>query len=178
MTIIETPRLLLRHWKETDLPTFAAMNADAEVMRFFPETYDEQRTKELYDVIQEEFAARGYGLYAAEERESGAFIGFIGFHWATFDADFCPCLEIGWRLGKASWNKGYATEGARACLKYGFSQLGFEAVTAFTAELNKPSQRVMQKIGMRFLEAFAHPEVPADHPLKPHVRYIIEKNDM
>ncbi len=177
MTVIETQRLLLRRWRESDLEDFAAMNADPQVMRFFPEPYDRARTKELYDRIQEEFAQYGYSLYAAEEKDSGSFMGLIGFHWARFEANFCPCLEIGWRLARGFWNKGYATEGARACLEYGFSQLGFEVVNSFTAEINKPSQRVMQKIGMRYLQDFSHPDVPEGHPLKPHVRYVIEKND-
>ena len=175
---IETPRLLLRRWKESDIAVFTKMNLDAEVMRYFPAPYSEERTKQSYDAIQEEFAKYGYSLYAAEEKSSGNFIGFIGFHWARFDADFCPCIEIGWRLDKDYWHKGYATEGAKACLQHGFDHLGFDTIYSFTAVKNLPSEHVMQKIGMHFYQFFDHPQVPDDHPLKPHVCYVISKNDM
>lgn len=171
---IETPRLLLRQWKETDLKDFARMNADAEVMRYFPEPLSAEQTTRFYDIIQWEFSEYGYGLYAAEEKSGGGFMGFIGFHRADFEAEFCPCVEIGWRLGKQFWNKGYATEGAKECLKYGFENLGFERVYSFTAVENLPSQRVMQKIGMNFHCFFQHPKVPQNHRLRPHVCYIIQ----
>jgi len=171
---IETPRLLLRRWRETDFDAFAKINANKDVMRFFPDVYDKERTKQLYDIIQEEFQELEYGLYAVEEKSSGNFIGFIGFHWARFDVDFCPCVEIGWRLDKDYWNRGYATEGAKACLKHGFARLGFDRVYSFTAVENVPSQRVMQKIGMRVYKYFEHPEVPEENPLRPHVCYVIE----
>lgn len=178
MTVeIETPRLLLRRWEHADLGGFTAMNADPQVMRYFPQPYSEARTLQLYDAIQKEFAEYGYGLYAAQEKSSDAFMGFIGFHWARFDADFCPCIEIGWRLGREFWNRGYATEGAKACLAHGFSRLGFERVYSFTSVTNLPSQRVMQKIGMRPYTSFEHPEVAAGHPLRPHVCYAIDKDD-
>lgn len=175
MTHIETPRLLLRQWKDADLDDFARLNADPQVMRYFPEPYSGDRTKQLYDLIQEEFAEYGYGLYAAEEKSSGKFIGFIGFHWARMDADFCPCIEIGWRLDKEYWGKGYAPEGAKACLEHGFAHLGFERVYAYTAVSNIPSQRVMQKAGMRLDRYFDHPDVPENHPLRCHVCYAIDK---
>ncbi|ULQ60435.1 GNAT family N-acetyltransferase [Brucepastera parasyntrophica] len=178
ITVIETPRLALRHWKESDMVPFIRMNADTEVMRYFPEPYEEDRTRCFYDAIITEFSDYGYGLYAAEEKNSGGFIGFIGFHRANFKAAFCPCIEIGWRLDKSFWNRGYAAEGANACLKYGFEYLGFDRVYSFTAVENLPSQRVMQKIGMRLEQYFDHPDVQDGHPLKPHVCYTITKKDM
>ena len=174
---IKTPRLLLRRWRETDLGAFTKMNADPEVMRHFPEAYSEERTKQFYNIIQKEFSEYGYGLYAVEEKSNSSFIGFIGFHWARFAADFCPCIEIGWRLDKDYWNKGYATEGAKACLEYGFAHLGFDSVYSFTSNKNIPSQRVMQKIGMRLYQHFEHPEIAENHPLRPHVCYVIDKSD-
>ncbi len=169
---LETPRLRLRHWLPTDIEPFMCMNADAEVMHYFPEPYTRERTQALVQSIQQEFRQYGYGLYAAEEKESGQFMGFIGFHHATFTADFCPCVEIGWRLSKAFWNKGLATEGALACLAHGFRHFGFAKVYSFTARVNTPSQRVMQKIGMRFMQHFQHPTLPQGHPLRPHVLYV------
>jgi len=153
------------------------MNADTTVMRFFPATLSADETKAFYDSIQQEFSEYGYGLYAVEEKDSGCFIGYIGFHWARFDMDFCPCIEIGWRIDKKYWNKGYATEGAAACLKHGFDNLGFDEVVSFTATENIASKRVMQKIGMHFERYFEHPKVAEGHPLRPHVFYRIKKND-
>ena len=175
-TEIETPRLLLRRWRESDLELFAEMNADPEVMRYFPEPYSQERTKTLFDAIQREFAEYGYGLYAVEEKATGQFMGHTGFHHAELDVDFCPCIEIGWRLHKAFWNKEYATEGAKACLRHGFNRLGFDKVYSFTAVVNLPSERVMQKIGMKLERHFEHPEVPEGHPLRPHVLYVATKN--
>lgn len=172
-TIIQTPRLLLRHWRESDCEPFIAMNRSPRVMRYFPEPYSREQTLALYDRIQQEFTEKGYGLYAAEERESGRFIGFIGFHQADFAADFCPCVEISWRLNAPFWNRGYATEGARACLKEGFDRLGFTAVYSFTARCNRPSERVMQKLGMEYLCEFEHPGVACGSPLRTHVCYRI-----
>jgi len=172
---METPRLLLRRWQEHDLAGFVQMNADPEVMRYFPAPYTEEGTRHFYDIIQQEFLDFGYGLYAAQEKCSGSFMGFIGFHWARFEADFCPCLEIGWRLDKRFWGKGYATEGAKACLEHGFENLGLEKVYSFTSVTNIPSQRVMQKIGMELAERFDHPRVAEGHPLRPHVCYLAEK---
>lgn len=175
-TEIETPRLLLRRWRQSDLDLFAEMNADPEVMRYFPEPCSQERTKTLFDAIQREFADYGYGPFAAEEKTTGQFMGCIGFHRAEFAVDFCPCIEILWRLGKAFWNKGYATEGAKACLKHGFSRLGFDKLYSFTAVINLPSERVMQRIGMKLERHFEHPEVPEGHPLRPHVLYVATKN--
>ena len=172
---IETPRLYLRRWEQADLDTFAAMNAEKEVMRYYPETFSRERTEETYRIVQAEFAENNFGLYAAEEKSSGSFMGYIGFHHANLDTGFCPCVEIGWRLAKQFWNNGYATEGARACLAHGFSNLGFSEVYSFTAVANTPSQNVMRKIGMQFYEHFEHPGIPAGHPLRPHVCYVIRK---
>jgi len=173
---IETPRMLLRGWEDEDIAGFIKMNADAEVMRYFPQPYDEARTVRLHDAIQCEFAEYGYGLYVAEEKAGGSFMGFIGFHHTDIEADFCPCTEIGWRLDKHFWNKGYATEGASACLKYGFERLGFDKVYSFTAVENTPSRRVMQKAGMRFEKYFDHPGLAKGHPLRTHICFSAEKH--
>lgn len=173
---IETDRLLLRRWQESDLEPFIKMNQDAEVMRYFPDIMNPEQTIDLYNRIQQEFLEYNYGLYAAEEKISGQFIGFTGFHWARMDVDFCPCVEIGWRLDKAFWGQGYATEGAKACLQFGFHKLNFHEVHSFTAVKNKASQRVMQKNRMQPKQYFEHPGIAENHPLRPHVCYRIERN--
>ncbi|WP_260411201.1 GNAT family N-acetyltransferase [Cohnella xylanilytica] len=171
----ETSRLRLRDWSDADLEPFARMNADAEVMRYFPATMSGEATRAFYESILRDFREDGFGFYAAEEKESGEFIGFIGLRRVTFEADFTPCVEIGWRLRRESWGRGYATEGAEACLELGFGELGLPEIYSFTAEVNQPSWNVMRKIGMSFVGTFDHPRVSADSPLCKHVLYRIGK---
>lgn len=175
MIYLETSRLNLRDWLSADLEHFCKMNADPDVMNYFPRVLSSAETERFYQVILAEFKEYGFGLYAVEEKRTKEFIGFIGFHRATFESDFTPCIEIGWRLKKNAWGQGYATEGARACLEYGFKNLGFSEVVSFTAEINKPSVNVMKKIGMKPVKTFLHPRVDQDSPLKKHVLYQTRK---
>lgn len=175
MTYIETSRLILRDWLESDRVIFQRMNADPEVMRFFPKTSSQEETNHFILAIEKELKESNYGLYAVEVKATGNFIGFIGFHKASFSAGFTPCIEIGWRLCKSAWGNGYATEGAKACLVYGFENLGFEEVYSFTASINLPSENVMKKIGLQFVGEFEHPNVDNGSILKNHVLYHIKK---
>lgn len=170
---IETPRLLLRDWKEEDSASFSRMNSDKEVMKYFPKTLSAEETTGLYQKILTEFKESGYGLYAAEIKENNEFIGFIGFHKALFDADFTPCIEIGWRLKKEAWGKGYATEGALACLEYGARELKFPDIYSFTASINQPSRNVMEKSGLNYIKHFDHPNMKEGSKLVDHVLYHI-----
>ncbi|MEK8131856.1 GNAT family N-acetyltransferase [Paenibacillus filicis] len=176
MIYMETARLQLRDWEETDLEPFSRLNADEEVMTYFTKTLSAEETHVFYQSIVSEFKACGYGLYAVEVKENKEFIGFIGFRRATFEADFTPCIEIGWRLKKAAWGKGYATEGAEACLQYGFNSLGFVDVYSFTADLNAPSKNVMKKIGMSFMKTFDHPKVEKGSLLYKHVLFHVNRD--
>jgi ribosomal-protein-alanine N-acetyltransferase len=90
-----------------------------------------------------------------------------------------PCVEVGWRLARAHWGKGYATEGARAALDYGFATRGLAEIVSFTAETNLRSRRVMERIGMRRnpAEDFDHPNLPAGHALRRHVLFRIAAAD-
>lgn len=175
--IFESPRLGFRMWKESDREIFARMNANNEVMRYFPKTLDSRETDDFLYRVQEHFKEKGYGLWAVELKDTKEFIGFIGLLNATFEADFTPCVEIGWRLDNKYWNKGYATEGAKACLEYGFNKLNLSSIYSFTAEINKPSENVMKKIGLKKVGGFKHPKVEASSPLKPHVLYKISKEE-
>lgn len=175
MIYLETSRLQLRDWEETDLESFSRLNADEQVMKYFPKTLSAEETNVFYKSIISEFKEYGFGLYAVEVKENKEFIGFIGFHRATLEADFTPCIEIGWRLKREAWGKGYATEGAAACLQYGFNKLGFNDVYSFTADVNNPSKKVMIKIGMSFIKIFSHPNVEKDSPLNKHVLFRIKQ---
>lgn len=177
MIYFESPRLKFRDWKYIDLEKFKIINKDKEVMKFFPSILSVDETEKFYEVIQEEFEQYGYGLFAVEDKENGEFVGFIGFHWARFDSKFTPCIEIGWRLDKNAWGKGFATEGAKACLNYGFGILGFGRIYSFTSKINIKSEKVMKKIGLVKLDEFDHPKLDKCSNLLRHVLYCITLND-
>jgi RimJ/RimL family protein N-acetyltransferase len=173
MTMLETPRLLLRPWQESDRHPFHQMNADPRVMEFFAAPLSPAESDATIDRIQAHFAQHGFGFFAAELRATGEFIGFAGMSHVPFEAHFTPCVEIGWRLAAAHWNQGLATEGARACLRYAFEELALAEVVAFTVPANRRSRRVMEKLGMSHDPAddFDHPRLPEGHPLRRHVLY-------
>jgi RimJ/RimL family protein N-acetyltransferase len=159
--VIETPRLILRPWREADRAPFARMNADPRVMEFFPACLSRVESDTLFDRVRSE-------LLAAELRETGEFIGYIGLSVPTFEAHFTPCVEIGWRLAAEHWGRGLATEGARAVLA------GAEGeIVSFTTVGNWRSRRVMEKLGLTHdpRDDFDHPRLPEGHPLRRHVLY-------
>lgn len=170
MKYIETERLILRSWRTDDLPLFAAINSDERVMRYFPAPLTEAETEAFYHRIKDEFRRNGWGLFAVELKSTGDFIGYVGLHEIGFEADFAPGVEIGWRLSADHHNRGYATEAAKAVLQYA-AELGMQRVYSFTAAINHPSERVMQKIGMTKIGEFRHPKLSADSPLLTHVLY-------
>jgi len=173
--LIVTERLVLRDWRDADLDPFIAMNADPVVMEFFPQIYTEERTRRFVALIGERWTELGYSLWAAERKDTGRFIGYIGLWPATFAAHFTPAVEVGWRLSADQWGQGYATEGARAALDYGFSTVGLDEIVSFTSAINVRSWRVMERLGMRRDVAgdFDHPNLPEGHPLRPHLLYRI-----
>jgi [ribosomal protein S5]-alanine N-acetyltransferase len=174
MIYFETKRLIFRDWNEQDLNEFRMMNKNTRVMEYFTKTLNEEETDRFYNIIQDEFRNYGYGLYAVETRHNNDFIGFIGFHWANFNSQFTPCIEIGWRLKYEAWGNGFATEGAKACLKYGFDTLGFNKIYSFTSKINLPSENVMKKVGMVKVMEFEHPNIIENNPLRKHVLYSID----
>ncbi len=172
---LTTERLRLRRWLDSDRAPFRALNGDARVMEFMPGLLTAQASEALIGRIEGHFERRGFGLFAAEFREGGAFVGFIGLSVPAFDAPFMPAVEIGWRLATEFWGRGLATEGAREVLRYGFEELGLSGVVSFATEANTRSRRVMEKLGMTHDPAddFEHPDLPAGHPLRHHVLYRI-----
>lgn len=141
-------------------------------MEYFPGLMSDEQSEASYIRAVEHREKHGYCFWAAELRESSEFIGFIGIQNTWFEAPFTPCIEIGWRLMKEHWNKGFATEGASACLKWAYEN-SINEVYSFTPVQNKPSQRVMQKIGMQQVGTFRHPLLAEDSPLVKHVLYRI-----
>ena len=174
---VETPRLLLRDWTDADAEPFAAMNADPRVMEFFPRGLDRADSDSLISHIRASITRDGFGLYAVEAKDTGAFVGFTGLARPGFDAPFMPAIEIGWRLARESWGNGYATEAAGAAVDHAFGSLGLDALVSYTTEWNRRSRRVMEKIGMTRdpRDDFMHPKLPPGHKLAPHVLYRIDR---
>jgi ribosomal-protein-alanine N-acetyltransferase len=172
--IFETDRLIFRDWEKPDTPPFVEMCADPKVMEFLSKPLTQHEALTTINRIQSHFKKNGFGLYAVEKKATKRFIGFIGFMIPNFEHYFTPCVEIGWRIQSTEWNMGYATEGATACLRFGFSELGFKKIHSFTSVRNLASQRVMQKIGLNRKGIFYHPMLPVDHSLSEHILYCTE----
>ena len=177
-TPIETPRLILRPWRDADREPFAALNADPIVMRHFPQTIGRDASDAFIDRMIALAERNGYSFAAIESRADGAFLGMAGIGDVNFDAPFGPAVEIGWRLPRYAWGRGIASEAARAWLRYGFTTAGLESIVSFTATTNERSEAVMRRIGMVRAEppTFDHPLLPDDHPLRRHVLYVITQH--
>ncbi len=156
------------------------MNADLRVMEHFVAPLSRSESDAFVKRIQDHFVEYGFGLWAVEAPDVSEFVGFVGLSVPRFEAHFTPCVEIGWRFAFDYWGRGYATEGAEACLRFAFSEVGSEEVVSFTVPANVRSLRVMEKLGMR-RDAdgdFDHPGVPAGHPLRQHVLYRLSRTRM
>ena len=158
--VLRTERLVMRGWAEADRAPFAEMNADPEVMEHFPSTMTRDASDAFVDRIEQHFAERGYGLWVVEA--DGEFLGFTGLQVPRFQVDWMdereqPVLEVGWRLRRSVWGRGYATEAAAAALEFAFGQLGRGEVVSFTVVGNLRSRAVMERVGMRHLTDYDHP---------------------
>jgi RimJ/RimL family protein N-acetyltransferase len=169
---------VLRDWRASDREPFAALNADPEVMRHFPAPLSRAASDASIDAWRERFARQGWSNGAVELAATGTFVGFVGLSVPRRTLPCSPCVEIGWRLARAHWGRGYATEAARAALAAGFERIGLDAIVSFTALGNAPSRRVMERIGMADTgRDFEHPGVPEGHPLRMHCLYAIARED-
>ena len=157
--VLETERLILRPWRDDDLEPFAAMNADPEVMRFLSGGIPMAREDSDAMVARNRahFEKHGFGLWAVMRKDNAHFAGFIGLATPAFLPEVLPTFEIGWRLGRAHWGQGLATEGARRSLDYGFEEAGLDEVCSIHDPGNVASRRVMEKLGMRFDRDTTHP---------------------
>ncbi|HEX7077437.1 MAG TPA: GNAT family N-acetyltransferase [Candidatus Eisenbacteria bacterium] len=176
---IRTDRLLLRRWLPSDRAPFAAMNADPRVTEFLPTPLSREESDAFVARIEAHFEKHGYGHWAVEIPGVTPFAGFVGLSTPRFDAPFQPCVEIGWRFAAEHWGRGYATEGARAVLAFGFDVLRLGEIVSFTVPANARSRHVMEKIGMTRgpKDDFDHPLLPEGHPLRRHVLYRIARGD-
>jgi ribosomal-protein-alanine N-acetyltransferase len=172
--VLESERLLLRHWRDADVGPWVAMCADPRVMEFLP-PYREGQAEAVAARARERLAENGYGWWALEVKGVAPFAGVISLQMVPFEAAFTPALEVGWRLAYEHWGQGYATEGAALALRFAFDVLERDDVVAITTARNVRSQRVMQRLGMTRdpKDDFDHPRLPEGHPLRPHVLYRI-----
>jgi RimJ/RimL family protein N-acetyltransferase len=178
---LETERLVLRQWRDDDREPFARMNADSRVMEYFPSALTREESDALVDRIELHWRTHGFGLYAVDHKVAARnechFIGFIGLARPSFEIDFTPCIEIGWRLDTSAWGHGFATEGARAAADCAIGPQGLDEIVSFTSVGNARSRRVMEKIGMTHdaRDDFDHPRIPEGHPLRRHVLYRLRR---
>jgi ribosomal-protein-alanine N-acetyltransferase len=171
--LIDTGRIILREWRDDDLDAFAALNADPAVMEHMPKRLTPRESDETAMRIRKALEDRGWGLWALEAPGAARFCGFVGLQPVPFETHFTPRVEVGWRLARAQWGRGYATEGARAAIAYAFEKLGETEIVAMTVPSNIRSQRVMQRLGMTrdAADDFDHPRLAEGHPLRRHVLY-------
>lgn len=161
--IFTSQRLGFRNWTETDLPEFAQLNADKNVMQHFPATLTEKETSDFIKRLQQHYEKHGHTYFAVELLETGEFIGFIGLVYQEYTSAYTPATDIGWRLKKTAWGKGFATEGAKRCLEFAFNHLQLDKVIATCTKNNTPSENVMIKAGMKKIGEFNHPKL-IDYP--------------
>jgi RimJ/RimL family protein N-acetyltransferase len=168
---LETERLIMRRWQESDRAPFAELNADPETMRFFPNTLDRTASNALIEMIETRFDRQGFGFWALEVAATGTFIGFTGLNPLPEGVPGAGGMEVGWRLAKHAWRHGYATEAARGALGVAFDNMGLPEIWSMSAVLNEPSQAVMRRLGLTETTRFDHPRIPPGDPLRPQVAY-------
>jgi RimJ/RimL family protein N-acetyltransferase len=172
---IRTERLLMRRWRDSDRRPFAAMNADPEVMRYFPAMLDRVASDEYVDRMEALFERQGFGLWALEDAATGRFLGFTGLNPMPAGVPGAGGMEVGWRLARHAWHHGYATEAGATAIGVAFRGAGLAEVWSMTAVLNEPSQAVMRRLGMTLQAHFEHPRIETGHPLRPHVLFRIPR---
>ena len=175
--MIETPRLILRPWRESDFAPFAELNADPFVMRYMRGVLTREESDAYIQRIQQHLADHRFCKWAVEAPGVAPFIGAVGLSHVRFEASFTPAIEIAWRLNRPFWGQGYATEAAGAAIKDGFTRIGLQEIVAFTRPANIPSQQVMERLGMQRSIEFDHPLLPKDSPLRHHILYRLHPPD-
>lgn len=171
--MLETQRLILRQWKDSDFPIFAQINTHPNVREFFYQPATIESSIGMAERLRDRIDKNGYGLWAVEIKLTGEFIGFTGLAKVFFNATPTDHTEIAWRLDPTHWGKGYATEAAHAVLEDGFVRIGLPEIIAYTVPHNDASRRIMDKIGMTHNpdDDFDHPDVPKDHRMCRMVLY-------
>lgn len=163
MTFPTSDRLIFKAWQPSDFENLFRLTSNEKTQRFFPKPHDEKLAKDLFDRLIAQFDKFGFTYYPVFEKETKHFIGFIGCAWQKEIHELCPFVDIGWRLLPEFWGKGYATEGAKACLDFIFDETEITQIYSMATKENIPSIAVMKKLGMEYLEIFDHPKLK-DYP--------------
>ncbi|CAN7205465.1 GNAT family N-acetyltransferase [Phenylobacterium sp. LjRoot225] len=171
--MIETARLILRPFRKEDRAPFAAINGDPRVSDWLGGPIDRAASDAAIDRISAHIGEHGFGFWAAERKADGRLIGMIGLKQMAPDLPPAPAIEAGWRLSPDVWGQGFAVEGGRAAIGWGFAYLAANEIIAITAVDNLRSRAVMEKVGMveQPAWAFDHPGLVENHPLRRHVVY-------
>lgn len=173
--LFQSERLGFRNWNLSDIDELHEMNSDEKVMEFFPSIPTKEQTIEFIHRMRKQFENKGFCYFAVDKLENNEFIGFIGLLEQTYEADFTPCVDIGWRIKSNEWNKGLASEGAKKCLEYAFNSLKIKNVYSITPKINTKSQHIMEKIGMKKQYEFEHSLLTNNERLKTCVLYKLGK---
>ncbi|GAA5090381.1 GNAT family N-acetyltransferase [Chryseobacterium ginsengisoli] len=176
--IFTSQRLGFRNWESTDIEEMFQINTDEEVMEFFPGIATKEQIIDFIERMKSQFVYKGFCYFAVDKLENGEFIGFIGLSEQTYEAEFTPCIDIGWRIKRNEWNKGFATEGAKRCLDYALNDLKIKEIYSIAPKINTKSEHIMTKIGLRKQYEFEHPLLINDERLKICVlyKYDLSKN--
>lgn len=174
--MIETERLILRQWQASDLKPFAELNADPDVMRYFPARLTPEESDNLASRFKNIIDTNnGWGFWAVELKATKEFVGTVGLLYQADRFNFSPCTEIGWRLARPFWQQGIALEAATHSLNFAFDRLHLDEVVSFTSVHNAPSEGLMKRLGMVKQASFIHPALASSHYLAEHVLYKIAR---
>jgi RimJ/RimL family protein N-acetyltransferase len=173
--IFRSERLGFRNWMQSDIALMAEINADPQAMTFFPSIQSFDQTQDFVERMDAQYAVNGYCYFAVDDIDGLGFIGFIGLSDQRYEADFTPCIDIGWRLHPKAWGRGFATEGASRCLTFAFEDIQLDEVVSVAPCINHRSINVMQKIGMKKVKDFIHPILIYNERLRDCVLYAISK---
>ena len=174
--LFTSDRLGFRNWESSDVEILSTINSDSKVMEFFPSTQTRDQTLSFIERMQVQFSEKGFCYFAVDKIQTNELIGFIGINIQTFESDFTPCIDIGWRLSSNEWNKGFATEGAKRCLDFAFSTLSISKIYSITPKVNLKSERIMIKLGMKKVKNFIFPALQEDERLRECVLYEIKSD--
>jgi RimJ/RimL family protein N-acetyltransferase len=169
--LFTSERLGFRNWNLSDLDKMQEINSDEKVMEFFPGIPTKEQTADFVERMKKQFEDKGFCYFAVDKLENNEFIGFIGLSEQTYNAEFTPCIDIGWRIKSSEWNKGFASEGAKKCLEYALNELGLENIYSIAPKINMKSEHIMKKIGLKKQYEFEHPLLTNNTRLKTCVLY-------
>ena len=173
--IFKSERLGFRNWIASDTPKMAEINSNPEVMEYFPSIPNFKQTEAFIERMQKQFLDKGFCYFAVDKLDTNEFIGFIGLSEQTFESDFTPNVDIGWRLSQVEWGKGFATEGAKRCLEFAFNTIGLKKIISTCPIINDKSERVMEKLKMIKKSNFNHPLLKEHKHIEQCVVYEIVK---